>query len=259
MLPVKINLSPKIFGLVYLLSIPLFACIYYFVPEQWCDPLSVVDSFYLSSITVTTLGYGDITPIHNMAKIIVSFQAVFGVTLIGLFLLSLSRHLQDRTSSLSRNADRFNMKSQYRQFREDFISHVLETIGYTFDKRIELSKTLLDPKEFRKYFGGCSEGWKIYVNTLQAHERPKSEVRFLLLDLERNLESFVLRSITDDAEAIERLSNFRNTLHRLQRMDLKPEDELKAFARYMYEIMAQWSSAKGAIEHDELLHLVDRA
>ncbi len=253
------NFSPGVIGLIYVVSIPLFAGVYYLTPGQWREPLTVVDSFYLSSITITTLGYGDITPIGDAAKILVSIQAVFGVTLIGLFLLSLSRYLQDRTSAQSRNADRVNMRSQYRQFREDYISHVLETINYTFEKRIVLSRKLLNPEEFKRYFGGHSEGWYEYVNELQTNERARTEARFLLLDLERNLASFVLRSSTSDAKAIEYLSNFRNFLHRLQRLNLESSDELKGFARQMYGVVAQFDLMKGYTEHDELLQFIDKA
>jgi hypothetical protein len=47
--------------------------------------------FYFSAVTITTLGYGDIVPITNMARIIVAVESILGLVLIGLFLNSLSR------------------------------------------------------------------------------------------------------------------------------------------------------------------------
>jgi len=41
---------------------------------------------YFSAITITTIGYGDIYPISNIARLIVSFEAISGVILVGLFL-----------------------------------------------------------------------------------------------------------------------------------------------------------------------------
>lgn len=46
--------------------------------------------FYLSAVSITTLGYGDIVPISNTARWLVSAEAVLGMVLIGLFLNSLS-------------------------------------------------------------------------------------------------------------------------------------------------------------------------
>ncbi len=46
---------------------------------------------YLSAVTITTLGFGDIVPITKWARLSVGFEAVWGVFVIGLFLNSLSR------------------------------------------------------------------------------------------------------------------------------------------------------------------------
>lgn len=47
-----------------------------------------VDAIYFSIITITTIGYGDITPIHPIGKIAVAFEALFGTIL---FVIALSR------------------------------------------------------------------------------------------------------------------------------------------------------------------------
>jgi hypothetical protein len=41
---------------------------------------------YVSSITITTVGYGDIVPLTNRARLIIAAEAVLGVVLVGLFL-----------------------------------------------------------------------------------------------------------------------------------------------------------------------------
>lgn len=46
--------------------------------------------FYFSAVTITTLGYGDIVPISNTSRILVSLESILGIVLIGLFLNSLS-------------------------------------------------------------------------------------------------------------------------------------------------------------------------
>lgn len=42
--------------------------------------------FYLSSVTITTVGYGDIIPTSTLTRILVSVEAILGVVLIGLFI-----------------------------------------------------------------------------------------------------------------------------------------------------------------------------
>jgi len=50
--------------------------------------------FYFSSVTLTTLGFGDIVPVTNNARILISIEAILGVVLIGLFLNALSKRTE---------------------------------------------------------------------------------------------------------------------------------------------------------------------
>lgn len=50
---------------------------------------------YLSTVVITTLGFGDIVPITNTARILVVIEAIIGIILIGLFLNSLSSTNED--------------------------------------------------------------------------------------------------------------------------------------------------------------------
>jgi Ion channel len=52
--------------------------------------------FYLSAVTITTLGYGDILPITPLARILVSAEAIVGTIIIGLYLWALTRHIETR-------------------------------------------------------------------------------------------------------------------------------------------------------------------
>jgi Ion channel len=47
--------------------------------------------FYLSAVTITTVGYGDIVPLTTTARLLVSSEAILGIVVIGLFLNSLVR------------------------------------------------------------------------------------------------------------------------------------------------------------------------
>lgn len=54
--------------------------------DSFSDKMSgLVDSFYFTFVTVTTLGYGDITPETNTSKIIIIIESVVGFVYMSLF------------------------------------------------------------------------------------------------------------------------------------------------------------------------------
>jgi hypothetical protein len=66
--------------------------------EDW----SIVDSFYFSVVTVTTVGFGDLTPDTDGAKLFTVLYILFGISIITTFLNArLKRHSIIRTKSLS--------------------------------------------------------------------------------------------------------------------------------------------------------------
>ncbi len=89
-------MSPRVYGLLYLISIPVFAAVYsgYFGIKCVFEsgPINFLEAIYFSAITITTLGFGDIHPKsgEGITQLIVAFEAVLGVSLIGLFLNSVA-------------------------------------------------------------------------------------------------------------------------------------------------------------------------
>lgn len=53
---------------------------------------------YLSAITITTLGFGDITPVSEAARLLIALEAVLGLVVIGLFLNSLAMRVRRQVS-----------------------------------------------------------------------------------------------------------------------------------------------------------------
>jgi hypothetical protein len=51
---------------------------------------------YLSAITITTLGFGDITPVSESARMSIALESVLGIVVIGLFLNSLATRVRKR-------------------------------------------------------------------------------------------------------------------------------------------------------------------
>lgn len=97
--------SPKWLLAYYLLSICIFAGIYYFfrdcIPAPDSDnnssTIGALDSFYLSIVTITTLGYGDITASAPWLRLLTAFEAIIGIILMGLTISALwSQHVDAR-------------------------------------------------------------------------------------------------------------------------------------------------------------------
>ncbi len=80
----------QIKGLNLLIIIIILAVIlgigtaFYTYSEGW----SILDAFYFSTITLTTIGYGDLYPTTEGAKIFTAFYAIFGIGLMLYFVRS---------------------------------------------------------------------------------------------------------------------------------------------------------------------------
>jgi Ion channel len=80
--------SPLFFGILYIfVLIPVYAYTYQAVPsDSFGKSLSIIESFYFSVVTITTLGYGDISPKTPLLQMIVASEAVLGVVVVGFFM-----------------------------------------------------------------------------------------------------------------------------------------------------------------------------
>lgn len=63
-----------ILGLFFLLCILVGVSFYHLV-----EKMSFIDSFYLTSVTLTTVGYGDVAPQTDLGKIFTSIFSFVGV------------------------------------------------------------------------------------------------------------------------------------------------------------------------------------
>jgi hypothetical protein len=64
------------------------------------EKLSLIDAFYFSSITVTTVGYGDITPHTEIGKLFTIFYLFTGIGILLSFVNVIANHaLKDRVSA----------------------------------------------------------------------------------------------------------------------------------------------------------------
>lgn len=72
-----------IFASLLVATLLSIGTVYYNHEEGW----SHVDAFYFSTMTLTTIGYGDLAPTTQGAKIFTSFYAIFGIGIM-LYILS---------------------------------------------------------------------------------------------------------------------------------------------------------------------------
>lgn len=111
--------TPKFWGIIFFGLIPLFALIYTFLPDSWFgygDNQSLLSNFwtslYFSTITITTLGFGDIYPIVFGAKILVIIESLLGILSIGLFLNAVAL----TKSRLDVNAEKVRTAEKYKNY-----------------------------------------------------------------------------------------------------------------------------------------------
>jgi len=88
------NQKPFVYGYFHLILIPLYATIFTLIPKASLTlnghEEGFISNLYFSVITITTLGYGDITPTGTLSQLLVASESILGIILIGLFLNALS-------------------------------------------------------------------------------------------------------------------------------------------------------------------------
>lgn len=64
--------------------------------DAFNEPLDHVDSLYFTMTTLTTIGFGDITPVSNGARVVVMVQMVVNVVVLGVFVKLVSSTVRSR-------------------------------------------------------------------------------------------------------------------------------------------------------------------
>ncbi len=85
--------SGRIVGSVAVGILALGTVVYHFL-EDW----SWVDSFYFSTVAVTTVGFGDLTPSSDASKLFTVFYVFSGITVITVWLNSRFKHRAARAA-----------------------------------------------------------------------------------------------------------------------------------------------------------------
>ncbi|NIB43827.1 two pore domain potassium channel family protein [Pseudomaricurvus alkylphenolicus] len=109
------KLTPIHVLILYVGLVLAYAGVYYSIPDTLnAEDLSFIKSLYFSMVTITTLGYGDITPQSDLSMMITGSESMLGMVIVGLFLSSLWQSYRDRLEkdqarALERESARQNM------------------------------------------------------------------------------------------------------------------------------------------------------
>lgn len=113
-----IKWPPYVYALFYISLIPAFGLVYWLLGENsfqgngnWGFDMAL----YYSTETITTLGYGDITPSTTLARWLVIAEAIIGVTAIGLFLNSIAHSQAVADSEREKREQRLKERELARQ------------------------------------------------------------------------------------------------------------------------------------------------
>lgn len=99
--------DPEFRGLlIFVLIILIVGTTFYHHFEGW----RWLDSFYFSSISLTTVGYGDITPKTDIGKIFTIFYIFSGVGVILGFLNTVAKHASREQDDLKTTIDKYRTK-----------------------------------------------------------------------------------------------------------------------------------------------------
>ncbi len=83
----------SIFLLIGILWSLFYSTVYIFDPNAFSTSIETIDLFgsmvYFSFTTLTTLGYGDITPTSELARVLANFQAIVGMLYPSIFIARL--------------------------------------------------------------------------------------------------------------------------------------------------------------------------
>ncbi len=86
----KLITKPRLYGGLFFLVIIVFGLVYAAFSSTINGVNNLGNALYFSIVTITTLGFGDVTPANGWGQTLVGLEAISGVVLIGMFLNAIS-------------------------------------------------------------------------------------------------------------------------------------------------------------------------
>ena len=242
---------PLTVGLLYLLLVPAFGVIYYLNPSFWKEPLTIVQSVYFSVVTITTLGYGDIAPQTELARVLTALEAGLGIVTIGLFLNAVARRSDEDKEARRREVLKAHLLAQYHEWRHDLVGACLRGASGGYSTDLELEKELVHFKRFREYFtGGNNQRWYDVLNGLQSNEQFLEDI-LVVSDLFAQQVNYTLGTIqAEDTEALATLTRVAQRPYLLKNLDVYSGDPVKYIGQFVFGVLGMFSIINGYLDED---------
>lgn len=110
--------------------------------------LSIFDSFWYGLVTITGVGYGDITPVSTVGKVIGMLTIIIGVLFISVFTASMSALYMEKPERKTRNT----IKDYLIENKEE-INNIKQEIKQLKDENMKLNKKIDELTEMLKEKG----------------------------------------------------------------------------------------------------------
>lgn len=248
--------TPAAIGLVYLLLIFVFAVVYWGNPQFWAEPLSFVQGLYFSVVTITTLGYGDISPQTEWARVWTAAEALSGVVIIGWFLISVARHLDDTRDAKRKEMLRTHLLAKYTEYKRDLVGLCLRAAK---GSDYQLQEELVDYKKFREHFVGENHQiWYDVLNGFQYNTDLLKEL-FVVMDLfVRQVDHALGNMHVEDQEALAVLTRVSQRPPWVKHSGMTSGDPAKYVGEYLLEVLAMCNTWDGALDGDYIEESIRR-
>lgn len=245
--------------MAYISAIVICAILYFSVTGIFKGAITFGDSLYFSVVTITTLGYGDFSPVSASGKTIAALEALLGVILMGLFLLSVSNQLIEKEERKRINAAKENLKVQYDTWKEDIIYSLLFLAEPGNSVASDLADQLADVNKFRAYFKKNDNAhWNAIANNLSSDSYHLNDIAHGLESLQNHIEIFISVTRVGEPDVLKQLTRYINHLQRMRRRELGNYDDQKGFMRDLWSILAQWNFSSGNHDKDTLLDAIGK-
>lgn len=123
----KKNKADLLAAFMILFVLILFGVWYFQYEEGW----NWVNSFYFTVMTITTVGYGDLVPTHDISKIITAFYALISIPLVIFALGTIAKaYFEERLTKIEhRMAEMLTREKTLEEDLEEVIHEDVDTLN----------------------------------------------------------------------------------------------------------------------------------
>ncbi|MFW8591045.1 potassium channel family protein [Glaciecola sp. 2405UD65-10] len=255
--------------IVYVAVIVFAAMFYHSHGTQFSKPITKFsDALYFSVVTITTLGYGDISPTSNFTKLMVSVQTIYGIFTFGLLMNSAASKAAQFQMKRQIEAAKNHAQLEYEHFRSQLLNIILGVADRSSDPvvvealfSLRDNSSLIDFKKFRSAFSSGGIGKPIFYELQNRLDDKGSDVLaevYLELDILSETINYLLNKVeTENRVAHDALVRVSQASKRYKHSYMYSGEQGKYVGRLIFEIMASCSVIEGGLEKDFIKESID--